>query len=157
MKNLITLALAAVIFSGSLISCSKEKNEAETIAPDSITGTYTGRQGAGADEPANYLELKMLDQGSLLRFNAGKHLPGTGSWDITGNRFSAFFRQSNDNVKISLAGDYDASENKITGTWGYGDNTVGGGSFYVIREKEKNLVAKNDNKVPGVFLVNFLP
>lgn len=152
MKTLQKIALLAVLFSGSLLSCSKHQNENDFDPSDAFYETYTGVLGAGVETPENYLQLKLEDHGSLLTINANKALPGLGNWEVEGNNFSGSFRYNADNVKITLAGSLDDKENIITGTWGYGENKTGGGSFVVVKEKRRLAIAETKDE-PGHFLM----
>ena len=157
MKTFKTITTFAVLLSAILLSCSKEKNEEIYDPTTSFYETYTGRQGAGVEEPASFLQLKLEDHGSLLSFNSGKALPGSGSWEVEGDKFKGSFRQNPDNVKITLSGTFDEKENKIFGTWGYGENTIGGGSFYVVKEFDKvNLAKASTMALSSMLLQRFL-
>lgn len=154
MKTFQKFALLAVLFSGVLLSCSKEKNGKLDHLEGSYYQTYTGKQGAGVEEPGSFLQLKLEDHGTLLTFNSNNALPCSGSWEIEGNHFKGFFRQNPNNVKITLAGTVDEVENKIYGTWGYGENTIGGGSFYV--KNEKTILAKKESQPASLLMIRFL-
>ena len=144
-----TFVLATFILSAAFVSCSKEKS-LKRFDPDSLGHIYTGKQGAGVEEPGGFFRLQLEDHGSLLTFNSSKGLPGTGSWEIESGHFRASFRQHPDNVKITLSGTID-NENAIYGTWGYGENATGGGTFYV--ENERTLLAKKQVIIPNFLML----
>jgi len=153
MKTLQMIAICGLLLTG-LFSCTKEK-EAVYDPIDEMYETYTGKQGAGVEDPANYLQLKLEDHGSLLSFNSHKALPGSGSWEISGNRFRGSFRQGDNNMTVTLEGTYDPASHKISGSWGYGEFPIGGGSFYVVKEENKTAMAKHQQRAAGVLLHHF--
>lgn len=152
MKTLRMIAICGILLPGFL-SCSKEK-EARFDPIDSMYETFTGKQGAGTEDPADFLQLKLEEHGSLLSFSTGKALPGKGMWMLSGHRFRGTFRQSIDNMQITLEGVYDPVENKISGSWGYGEFAIGGGSFYVENKKHSPLLASKQTgfSTPPPFL-----
>ena len=146
------MTLVWVIIAGTMLSCKKEKAEDLYDPINSLYQTYTGKQGAGVHKPGSFLKLKMEDHGSLFTMDAVDQLNGSGAWNMQGNRFSGNFRQGAAFVKVSLSGELDPATHTIVGTWGYGDNSTGGGSFYLVKEENTTLLAQNSHILLDVFL-----
>ncbi|RYY66646.1 MAG: hypothetical protein EOO13_15515 [Chitinophagaceae bacterium] len=153
MKSILAMTILSVMTAVIVFSCKKQKAEDLYDPINSLYQTYTGKQGAGVHKPGSFLKLKMEDHGSLFTMNAADQLNGSGSWSIKANRFSGNFRQGADFVKISLSGYQDPVTHKIEGTWGYGDNISGAGSFYLEKEENKTLLAQNNNQLLEIFLL----
>ena len=143
--KMVRLATLCGLLLAGLISCSKGNEEGIYDPLNSMYETYTGKQGTGAENPENFFQLKLEENGSLFAFNNKKEMDGAGLWEINGEKFQARFRQRDNNMIIHLAGSYDAVENTISGTWGYGEFTMGGGSFSVGKEIPKLAAAKAKN------------
>lgn len=154
MKWLQMIAVGGLLLAG-FSSCSKEKEELYDPV-DAMYETYTGRQGAGVEEPGNFLRLQLDNNGSLLAFTGNEAMAGAGSWEVNGPRFNGRFRQRSNNMIMHLSGVYDPLENKITGTWGYGEFTTGGGSFYIVKDSRQTASLKKKKNFPaGNFIDRF--
>lgn len=157
MKHVKTVLTFFAVLSVALTACRKERGENLYSPVASMRETYSGKQGEGTEQPNSFFQLNLEDNGSLQAVNSNDSLQGTGKWQMNGNSFHASFRRESNNLDVNLAGVYDPATNSIKGTWGYGNFTIGGGSFYVEKEEVKKLTAKKNRGLPlDILLGRFL-
>jgi hypothetical protein len=126
MKFLRTTIMALFI-TGAFVACSKDHD----TPAFSIEGSWSGKIGTGAASPSGQYALNIKKGGVIDRIGSTGSVSASGSWNLTGNNFTAIYFYANGTV-VDVTGTLDKSNNKITATW---ENNGGEeGTLYVNKQ-----------------------
>ncbi len=132
-KNLFfaILGLSFVLFAAS---CSKS----DTTPPANTTpeGTWVGNHNNNYGGPVYYLALNIKANGVLV-VNANSAVSpdiANGTWSLVADSLRATYTYVSSSTTYSLVAKYSTTSNIMTGTYGIGTSTVGGGVFSVTKQ-----------------------
>lgn len=122
-KKMFALAFLALVL---IVACSEEECPAPPPSVKRFAGTYTGT-GTAVTGQSGTITIRLDSAGtSVVTYSA---LSLVGTWAIDGSSF----RSSNisDQVSLSFVGTVSVDEKTLSGTFGQGPATTGGGIFTV--------------------------
>lgn len=122
--------LVTIFLALSLVACSKDEDAASSF---SAPGKWEGALIDGDNGASAFYGLQLNSNGTLTRYKSTGELLGEGSWEITGNSFKAHYVFPSGS-KFSIAGTVDKTKNKMSGTWGPGNNTSGYGTWHATKK-----------------------
>lgn len=118
----------------TFIACKKDKGNT-TIPVADIAAPYAGKYGTGNNNPSSFFSFNVKAGGALEELNSSGGVIGTGTWNFSGNIFTAFYHYLTPATAFfSVKAVYDPSLKKLTGTWGYGASNNDGGKFYMTKK-----------------------
>lgn len=118
MKSLFAALLIITVF----VAYSKKSDEKPP--PFTMDGVWEGKIGTGAVAPAGQYSLLIKNNGTLERINTSGSLTASGTWELSGRRFTATYNYSNGTIVI-LTGSVNKEKNKLTATWENNGNEEG--------------------------------
>jgi hypothetical protein len=117
MKQLKTL-LAVVLLTTIFASCKKEKDDLpEPPKAFKVEGAYVGKLGSGSEIPNGYFEIVLKPGGALERVGLLGGVDGTGTWQLSGNDFTAEYKNTAGTVTVNLDGTLNKEQKRISGNW----------------------------------------
>lgn len=125
-------AIVALLMSAAFSSCKKDNdNDFTPPSNKTIEGKWVGKYGYDNDAPSIYYCLNVKSAGIIEELNSsGASKCTSGTWSLNGNQFSAKYQwKAPLNTIFSVVATYDPATGKLSGTWGWGDNTTGGGKW----------------------------
>lgn len=123
-------ALFAMFLTLSLIACSKDDNDVVTF---NAVGKWEGALIDGDTGGSGFYGLQLNSDGTLTRYKSTGEVLGQGTWTVNGNSIAANYIFPSGS-KFSIAGTIDKNKNKMSGTWGPGNNTTGYGTWNAIKK-----------------------
>ena len=121
MKVLQILAVTLLMTIG-FTSCSKDKDDDAPVYV--MEGKWTGKLSSGSGTPTGQFAMNAKPGGSFERLGSSGSVVGTGSWNLTGNSFTANYTLTSSGTVINLTATLEKASNKLTGSW----TNDGGGS-----------------------------
>jgi hypothetical protein len=125
MKSLFAALLAITVF-----VAYSNKNE-EIPRPFAMDGVWEGKIGTGAGSPSGQYSLLIKSDGTLERINTSGSVTASGTWELSGRRFTATYNYSNGTIVI-ITGAVDKEKNKLTATWENNGNEEG--TFFAAKK-----------------------
>ena len=133
-RSLLTFAIGL----GTLIyfGCKKDNPEPKP----SMVGFWQGKYGVGDDYPSNGYAFLFRADGTIRVFNGTDTTSAAvskaeGIYSILGSTVTARYTYMSDGEDtFSFAGKVNAQFTFLEGTWGTGDNTVGNGKYFVVKQ-----------------------
>lgn len=129
MKGLSAI-FSAFFLSFLLLSCSKSKDET-TPPPYVVEGIYLGKIGSGIQTPTGHFSIKLKSGGLMDRINEVGSVTATGTWQLSGNTFTAHY-ESSSGVKVDLTGILNSAQKRIQGNW---SSTNGNSGTYNVTKE----------------------
>ena len=123
--RMVSLALLLVI-AGT--ACKKDSEPAFIME-----GRWEGKLGSGTSTPGSFIGLKIKANGELERFTMNGELAASGTWQLKGTAFTGVYTFTSGTV-VSLAGEVNKGEGKISGTWQ--NSASESGSWYVNKQNK---------------------
>lgn len=127
MKSIMVVLFTTLAF----MSCKKEK-QGDPPGPPGFEGKWQGLLGYNNETPSYFYAFQVKPGGSIDRINQAGIITGTGNWSLSGTVFVATYINEGTTM-YSVAGTYDSTAHTITGQWGNGYNTSGGGTFHLSK------------------------
>lgn len=118
MKSLFAAILAITVF-----VAYSNKNE-EIPRAFSMDGVWEGKIGTGMSTPAGQYSMLINSDGTLQRVNTSGSITASGTWELSGRRFTATYNYSNGTIVI-ITGTMDREKSKLTATWENNGNEEG--------------------------------
>jgi len=103
-------------------------------AQNPILGTWTGTYGNGASQTGFFYSLQFNGDGTMKVLQQDGNTLASGNCTINGNSVTGTYYYSG-NQPYSITGAYNSANNTMTGTWGAGSNTTGGGAWIMTTKK----------------------
>jgi hypothetical protein len=130
-KSIAMVLLAAFTF----ISCKKD-NDIPPPATVAIEGLYAGKYGFDNEVPDNDQKYKIKAGGVFQEISIHNgSVVGQGSWLLNGSTLTATYTMVfSPYDKYSISATFNASTNKLTGTWGSDNNPTDGGKIEMIKQ-----------------------
>ena len=117
----------ALFLATSLVACKKDND----APPFTIEGKWEGKIGSGTSTPSGQYALTIKPGGVVERVNGSGSVTATGTWQLTGDNFSATYNYKNGTI-VEVTGTVNKGTQKIAGNW---DNNGGEeGSFYANKQ-----------------------
>ena len=120
--------IVAILVCAALFSFTSYRTKADTNASHLFEGKWEGSYGFGKDAPNVYYAFHIQPDGTLEEVSQSGNLKGCGTWKMNGDTFTATYQWKEPmNSSYTVVATYDATTERLTGTWGYkGDATNGG-------------------------------
>ena len=130
----VKMALIALVFATGFVACNKDSDDDVINAP--VEGTYVGKYGFGNDNPDLDFKFKVSPGGIFQEISTTTgNVKGQGTWSVNGNTLTATYTMLfSPYSKYSVSGTFDAATKKMTGTWGYDNNTSDGGKMDMLQQ-----------------------
>ena len=117
------LLLSATAF----FSCSKEDEGTPT---DTVEGKWVGTYGFGSENPDIFFSFNIKPGGVIEELNKNGGVKGTGTWQLTGDDFSATYDWGAPYyTTYTVSATFDKAHGKLKGFWGYDDSDADGGKW----------------------------
>lgn len=111
-----------------LISCHKDEGK------KSVTGTWEGTWGYGYEIPTFYEKWELEKDGDLSSFFPDGSLYATGTWEMDGDEFEAYYTTLEESYTFRFVGQYDEDDDEISGTWAEVQDPTNGGTFEMSKD-----------------------
>ncbi len=124
--RVVTIMLLATF---TFVSCKKD-NDVKPAA-SSVEGMYSGKSGFGNDVPSEDQKYNIKAGGVFQEIgtNSGAVI-GQGTWQMNGNTLTATYSIVwSPFSTYSVSATFDPATGKLTGTWGYDNNSSDGGKI----------------------------
>ena len=122
--------MTIVLFAGlTFVSCKKDNDVEPAALP--VEGQYAGKYGFGNDVPGDDQKYNIKAGGVFqeIGVNSGA-VVGQGTWKMNGNTLTATYTIVwSPFSTYSISATFDPATGKLTGTWGYDNNTSDGGKI----------------------------
>ena len=122
--------MTIVLFAGiTFVSCKKDNDVKPAALP--VEGQYSGKYGFGDDEPGDDQKYNIKAGGVFqeIGVNSGA-VVGQGTWKMNGNTLTATYAIVwSPFSTYSISATFDPATGKLTGTWGYDNNSSDGGKI----------------------------
>ena len=130
----VKMALLALVFATGFVACNKDSDDDVISAP--VEGTYVGKYGFGNDAPDLDFKFQVSPGGIFKEISTTTgNVKGQGTWNVNGNTLTATYTMLfSPYSKYSVSGTFDAATKKMTGTWGYDNNTSDGGKMDMLQQ-----------------------
>lgn len=129
-KSVLVLLVASTMF----VACSKEDNN-NNQGPVTITGKWVGKYGYDSEDPSHYYCFNIKSDGSFQELNKSGAVLGTGTWDLTGDVFTATVTWDPPySSTFMMTATFDANDARLSGVWGYQPSDSDGGEWYMNKE-----------------------
>lgn len=127
--------LLLLVFGISLFSSCSKSHDPVSVPVSDLSGKYEGKFGTGTNSPSSFFGFNIKQNGTLEEISSSGEVIGTGTWTITGNNFTGSYHYIFPATSFfKVAGTYDASSKKISGTWGYGSSDKDGGKWFMTKQ-----------------------
>jgi len=127
-------ALILLIVSFVFVGCKKD-DTATPQGPTTIEGKWVGEYGYDSEEPSHYQCFNIKSDGTIQELTKDQDVLGSGTWQLTGNAFSATITWDPPFTStFMLTGYFDASTHELYGAWGYEPSDTDGGEWHMNKD-----------------------
>ena len=112
--KLLQFAAITLLMTATIVSCKKDKDEAPAFV---IEGKWTGKLSSGSGTPTGQFAMNIKPGGGFERLGSSGSVLGNGTWQLSGNTFTANYTLTSSGTVLNLTGSLEKATNKLSGSW----------------------------------------